>query len=163
MKHISDFIAESAADGKRGHWMYTVQNGKASSVWVDYDEIIAKRKAAEEAAKEAARASAAAEKKKIAEKKKAAAELKKVEDRMYKLNIELVELGREHRDLRIEMEEELGPLYALGTKEGEAQAEERAQYYGAELDKLEDKIHQLNSEYDSLEASYFRLENTVNS
>ncbi|MBP5785103.1 MAG: hypothetical protein J6W16_05925, partial [Methanobrevibacter sp.] len=66
-------------------------------------------------------------------------------------NGELSDLEQQHRDLMIDMEEELGPLYAQHTKEGEAEAEKRAQDYGEQFNKIEKQIEKVNKEYDDLE------------
>ena len=148
MKDLSKYILESEADGKNGHYEYkTDSNGKGIKIWVDYDEIVKQRKAAEAAIKAAKEEKL----KKKEEKRKAAQELEDSEDRMIEINGELSDLEQQHRDLMIDMEEELGPLYAQHTKEGEAEAEKRAQDYGEQFNKIEKQIEKLNKEYDDLD------------
>ena len=152
MKDLSKYILESEADGKNGHYEYrTDSNGKGSRIWIDYEEIVKQRKAAEAAIK-------AADKKKLQnkqDKKKAIEDINKAEDRMMEINQELKDLEQQHRDLMIDMEDELGqilyPDSKPSTKETEAAAEERAQDYGEQFNEIEEQIEKLNKEYDGLD------------
>lgn len=152
MKDLKHYISESEADGKNGHYEYrTDSNGKGTKVWVDYDEIVKQRKAAEAAIK-------GTDKKKLQnkqDKKKAIEDIKKAEDRMMEINQELKDLEQQHRDLMIDMEDELGqilyPDSKPSTKETEAAAEERAQDYGEQFNEIEEDIEKLNNEYSKLE------------
>ena len=152
MKDLRIYIKESQEDGKNGHWEYrTDSNGKASRIWIDYEEIVRQRKAAEAAIK-------AADKKKLQnkqDKKKAIEDINKAEDRMMEINQELKDLEQQHRDLMIDMEDELGqilyPDSKPSTKETEAAAEERAQDYGEQFNEIEEQIEKLNKEYDGLD------------
>ena len=145
-------MIESMADGKSGHWLYTVHNGKESRVWVDYNELIEKRKAAEKNMKAAAKSNSASEKRKIAK------EISKIEDKMFDINSEIKDYEEQYRELMIDMEEDLGPLYASGTKEDEFEAERRAQDWGGKMNDIEDAIEKLQQQYKQLNNKYLELQ-----
>lgn len=79
------------------------------------------------------------------------AKLEPLEDEQWGYQEELKDAQREYRSLHSDMEEELGPLYAEGTRESEAEAEKRAQYYGERFNELEDQIDELKKKIDALQ------------
>ena len=106
MKTIKDYILESEADGKGGHYEDFVDpdTGEICTLWID--DI--------EAAKEAEKALLASQEEDrkydeiIAKEKEIRKELDPLEDQMYDLEGELKDLKREYRDLQIDHEEEVG-------------------------------------------------------
>lgn len=153
MKSIIDYINESEADGKGGHYEDFVDpdTGEICTLWID--DI--------EAAKEAEKARLAREEEDrkyneiIAKEKEIRKELDPLEDQMYDLEGELKDLKREYRDLQIDHEEEVGGLYADGKFE---EAEKLAQEYGVKFNKLEKQIKAIKNKISKLEPKIEKLQ-----
>ena len=153
MKTIKDYILESEADGKGGHYEDFVDpdTGEICTLWID--DI--------EAAKEAEKARLAREEEDrkyneiIAKEKEIRKALDPLEDQMYDLEGELKDLKREYRDLQIDHEEEVGGLYANGKFE---EAEKLAQKYGVKFNKLEKQIKTIKNKIDKLEPKIEKLQ-----
>ena len=153
MKSIKDYINESEADGKGGHYEDFVDpdTGEICTLWID--DI--------EAAKEMEKARLAREEEDrkyneiIAKEKEIRKELDPLEDQMYDLEGELKDLKREYRDLQIDHEEEVGGLYADGKFE---EAEKLAQEYGVKFNKLEKQIKTIKNKISKLEPKIEKLQ-----
>ena len=153
MKSIKDYILESEADGKGGHYEDFVDpdTGEICTLWID--DI--------EAAKEQEKARLAREEEDrkyneiIAKEKEIRKELDPLEDQMYDLEGELKDLKREYRDLQIDHEEEVGRLYADGKFE---EGEKLAQKYGVKFNKLEKQIKTIKNKIDKLEPKISKLQ-----
>ena len=145
MKTIKDYILESEADGKDGHYEDFVDpdTGEICTLWID--DI--------EAAKEAEKALLASQEEDrkyneiIAKEKEIRKVLDPLEDQMYDLEGELKDLKREYRDLQIDHEEEVGGLYTDGKFE---EAEKLAQEYVVKLNKLDKQIKSLEKKISKL-------------
>ena len=131
MKNLVQYIKESAADGKNGHYEDFVDEdtGELVTMWINDptpEELEAREKEREESARQ------------YYEKREKERELYKelkidsLEDEVWALQDELKDLHREYRQLEIDQEEEVGELYAAGK---EAEAEKLAQKYGAKFNK----------------------------
>ena len=152
MKTIKDYILESEADGKGGHYEDFVDpdTGEICTLWID--DI--------EAAKEAEKALLASQEEDrkydeiIAKEKEIRKVLDPLEDQMYDLEGELKDLKREYRDLQIDHEEEVGGLYANGKFE---EAEKLAQKYGVKFNKLEKQIKTIKNKISKLEPKIEKL------
>ena len=107
MKALYKYIKESAEDGKNGHWEDFVDEdtGEIVTMWVNdpTPEDIA------------------------------AKEKEREENTHSYYEQQLKDLNREYRDLRMDMEEELGQLYSSGK---EAEAEKLAQKYGKQENRI---------------------------
>lgn len=153
MKSIIDYINESEADGKGGHYEDFVDpdTGEICTLWID--DI--------EAAKEQEKARLAREEEDrkyneiIVKEKEIRKELDPLEDQMYDLEGELKDLKREYRDLQIDHEEEVGGLYADGKHE---EAEKLAQEYGVKFNKLEKQIKTIKNKISKLEPKIEKLQ-----
>ena len=153
MKTIKDYILESEADGKDGHYEDFVDpdTGEICTLWID--DI--------EAAKEAEKALLASQEEDrkydeiIAKEKEIRKVLDPLEDQMYDLEGELKDLKREYRDLQIDHEEEVGGLYADGKFE---EAEKLAQEYGVKFNKLEKQIKTIKNKISKLEPKIEKLQ-----
>lgn len=153
MKTIKDYILESEADGKDGHYEDFVDpdTGEICTLWID--DI--------EAAKEAEKALLASQEEDrkyneiIAKEKEIRKQLDPLEDQMYDLEGELKDLKREYRDLQIDHEEEVGGLYADGKFE---EAEKLAQKYGVKFNKLEKQIKTIKNKISKLEPKIEKLQ-----
>ena len=153
MKTIKNYILESEADGKNGHYEDFVDpdTGEICTLWID--DI--------EAAKEAEKARLAREEEDrkyneiIAKEKEIRKQLDPLEDLMYDLEGELKDLKREYRDLQIDHEEEVGGLYADGKFE---EAEKLAQKYGVKFNKLEKQIKTIKNKISKLEPKIEKLQ-----
>lgn len=153
MKTIKDYILESEADGKDGHYEDFVDpdTGEICTLWID--DI--------EAAKEAEKALLASQEEDrkyneiIAKEKEIRKVLDPLEDQMYDLEGELKDLKREYRDLQIDHEEEVGGLYADGKFE---EAEKLAQEYGVKFNKLEKQIKTIKNKISKLEPKIAKLQ-----
>lgn len=84
--------------------------------------------------------------KKIEQEKKLQKKLEKWEDKYDSLDDELKDNKRQLKELRIDMEEELGHLYSDGKED---RAEEKAQEYGQEIENLEVEIFRIKKEMDN--------------
>ncbi len=153
MKTIKDYILESEADGKDGHYEDFVDpdTGEICTLWID--DI--------EAAKEAEKALLASQEEDrkyneiIAKEKEIRKLLDPLEDQMYDLEGELKDLKREYRDLQIDHEEEVGRLYSEGKH---AEAEKLAQEYGVKFNKLEKQIKTIKNKISKLEPKIEKLQ-----
>jgi chromosome segregation ATPase len=153
MKSIIDYINESEADGKGGHYEDFIDpdTGEICTLWID--DI--------EAAKEQEKARLAREEEDrkyneiIAKEKEIRKQLDPLEDQMYDLEGELKDLKREYRDLQIDHEEEVGALYADGKFE---EGEKLAQEYGVKFNKLEKQIKTIKNKISKLEPKISKLQ-----
>ncbi len=131
MKSLKQYIQE----GGQYKEFYDEDTGEIVTMWVpDIDpeeELERVRKAAEDEAKYD---------RALKKDKEIRAKLDPLEDEMWGYQEELNDIKREYKSLRIDMEEELGPLYVEGN---EAEAEERAQEYGERMNELEDRKDEL--------------------
>lgn len=132
MKSLSNYIYESTEDGKNGHWEDFVDEdtGEIVTMWVNDltpEEIAAKEKEREESVR------TYYEKQRQENAKRKELKLDELDDTVWNLEEQLKNLNREYRDLRIDMEEELGYLYSQGK---EAEAEKLAQKYGDRENKI---------------------------
>ena len=159
MKDLSKYIKESQEDGKGGHWEYrTDSNGKASRVWIDYAELIAKRKASEAAAKKAAKDKTDEIKKRAENKRKAKDEYEDLEQELWDLNDEIKELNHEYNEMMIDQEEDVGQWYAKRTEEGDKKAEEVANEYGKRFGEIEEEVKQKSKRIQEIEKRMSELE-----
>lgn len=131
MKNFTQYIKESAEDGKNGHYEDFVDEdtGEIFSMWIedpDPEELAKREKEREE---ESRRYWEKVEKERAAFKD---LKIDALEDEVWSLKDELHDLHREYRQLEIDQEEEVGGLYAQGK---EAEAEKLAQKYGAQFNK----------------------------
>lgn len=125
-------VKESAEDGKNGHWEDFVDEdtGEIVTMWVNDptpEEIDAKEKERKEGAR------AYYEKQKKENEMRKQLKLDELDDMVWDYEQQLKGLNKDYRDLRIDMEEELGQLYSSGK---ETEAENLAQQYGARENKL---------------------------
>ena len=132
MKDLYKYIKESAEDGKNGHWedFADEDTGEIVTMWVNDptpEDITAKEKEREENAR-----SYYENWKKENEMRKQL-KLDELDDIIWDYEQQLKDLNREYRDLRIDMEEELGHLYSSGK---DAEAEKLAQKYGKRENRI---------------------------
>ena len=132
MKDLYKYIKESSEDGKNGHWEDFVDEdtGEIVTMWVNDptpEDITAKEKEREENTR-----SYYENWKKENEMRKQL-KLDELDDIIWDYEQQLKDLNREYRDLRIDMEEELGHLYSSGK---EAEAEKLAQKYGKRENRI---------------------------
>jgi len=132
MKDIYIFLKESQEDGKNGHWEDFVDEdtGEIVTMWVNDptpEEIAAKEKEREESAR------AYYEKQQKENEMRKQLKLDELDDMVWDYEQQLKDLNREYRDLRIDMEEELGNLYSQGK---DAEAEKLAQKYGKQENRI---------------------------
>lgn len=162
MKDLSIYIKESQEDGKNGHWEYnTDSNGKGSRIWIDNAEIIKKRKEAEEELKRLAKEKADTVKKKIEQKKKVQKEYEDLEDELYELNQDIKDFHRQYQQLMIDQEEDLGQYMSKTMDDGspgEYIADELAQEYGEQFNKIEKEIESRQKRINQIEKRLKELE-----
>ena len=149
MKNLHSYIKESAEDGKNGHWQEFADEdtGEIVSMWVpDPDPELEKLKW--EIYQQYNKEVEALHKKCLEAEKRNTKELQKFEDELWRYEQELKDANRNYRQLQIDMEEELGQLMSAGK---EAEAEEKAQDYGVELEQTADKISELKDKIKKLQ------------
>ena len=132
MKALYKYVKESAEDGKNGHWEDFVDEdtGEIVTMWVNDptpEDITAKEKEREESAR------SYYEKQQKENEMRKQLKLDELDDVVWDYEQQLKDLNREYRDLRIDMEEELGQLYSSGK---EAEAEKLAQKYGKQENRI---------------------------
>lgn len=132
MKDLYKYIKESSENGKNGHWEDFVDEdtGEIVSMWVNdptSEEIETKEKERE------ADTRSYYEKQQQENAKRKELKLDELDDMVWSLETQLKDLNQEYRDLRTDMEEELGQLYSQGK---EAEAEKLAQKYGDRENKI---------------------------
>ena len=132
MKALYKYIKESAEDGKNGHWEDFVDEdtGEIVTMWVNDptpEDITAKEKEREESTR------SYYEKQQKENEMRKQLKLDELDDVVWDYEQQLKDLNREYRDLRIDMEEELGHLYSSGK---EAEAEKLAQKYGKQENRI---------------------------
>ena len=132
MKALYRYIKESAEDGKNGHWEDFVDEdtGEIVTMWVNDptpEDIAAKEKEREE------NTHSYYEKQQKENEMRKQLKLDELDDIVWGYEQHLKDLNREYRDLRIDMEEELGQLYSSGK---EAEAEKLAQKYGEQENRI---------------------------
>lgn len=132
MKSLHKYIMESSEDGKNGHWEDFVDEdtGEIVSMWVNDptpEELEKQEKEREE------NINSWYEKRKKEDELRKKLQLDKLDDDVWNYEQQLKDLNNEYRELRIDMEEELGYLYSQGD---EAEAEKLAQKYGAKENKI---------------------------
>ena len=149
MKSIKDYILESEADGKGGHYEDFVDpdTGEICTLWIDDIEAAKEKEKREEIARLAREEEDRKYNEIIAKEKEIRKELDPLEDQMYDLEGELKDLKREYRDLQIDHEEEVGALYADGKYE---EGEKLAQEYGKKFNKLDKQIQSLEKKISKL-------------
>lgn len=132
MKSLHKYIMESSEDGKNGHWEDFVDEdtGEIVSMWVNDptpEELEKQEKEREE------NINSWYEKRKKEDELRKKLQLDKLDDDVWNYEQQLKDLNNEYRELRIDMEEELGYLYSQGD---EVEAEKLAQKYGAKENKI---------------------------
>ena len=132
MKALYKYIKESAEDGKNGHWEEFVDEdtGEIVTMWVNDptpEDIAAKEKEREE------NTYSYYEKQQKENEMRKQLKLDELDDIVWDYEQQLKDLNKEYRDLRIDMEEELGQLYSSGK---EAEAEKLAQKYGKQENRI---------------------------
>lgn len=131
MKSINKFIKESSEDGLNGHWQDFIdeETGEIVTMWVD-DPTPEELERQEEERRNALKSYLD----KCDKERQAYKELNidSLEDQVWYMQQELKDLHDEYRQLQIDQEEELGPLYTDGK---EAEAEKLAQKYGKQFNK----------------------------
>lgn len=132
MKSLLKYIKESSEDGKNGHWEDFVDEdtGEIVSMWVNDptpEELEKQEKEREE------NINSWYEKRKKEDELRKKLQLDKLDDDVWNYEQQLKDLNNEYRELRIDMEEELGYLYSQGD---EVEAEKLAQKYGAKENKI---------------------------
>ena len=132
MKALYKYVKESAEDGKNGHWEDFVDEdtGEIVTMWVNDptpEDITAKEKEREENAR------SYYEKQQKENEMRKQLKLDELDDVVWDYEQQLKDLNREYRDLRIDMEEELGQLYSSGK---EVEAEKLAQKYGEQENRI---------------------------
>ena len=157
MKSIKDYILESEADGKGGHYEDFVDpdTGEICTLWIDDIEAAKEKEKREEIARLAREEEDRKYDEIIAKEKEIRKLLDPLEDQMYDLEGELKDLKREYRDLQIDHEEEVGRLYSEGKH---AEAEKLAQEYGIKFNKLEKKINATKNKIKKLEPKISKLQ-----
>ena len=132
MKALYRYIKESAEDGKNGHWEDFVDEdtGEIVTMWVNDptpEDIAAKEKEREE------NTHSYYEKQQKENEMRKQLKLDELDDIVWGYEQQLKDLNREYRDLRMDMEEELGQLYSSGK---EVEAEKLAQKYGKQENRI---------------------------
>lgn len=132
MKALYKYIKESAEDSKNGHWEDFVDEdtGEIVTMWVNDptpEDIAAKEKEREE------NTHSYYEKQQKENEMRKQLKLDELDDIVWGYEQQLKDLNREYRDLRMDMEEELGQLYSSGK---EAEAEKLAQKYGKQENRI---------------------------
>ena len=132
MKALYKYVKESAEDGKNGHWEDFVDEdtGEIVTMWVNDptpEDIAAKEKEREE------NTHSYYEKQQKENEMRKQLKLDELDDIVWDYEQQLKDLNREYRDLRMDMEEELGQLYSSGK---EAEAEKLAQKYGKQENRI---------------------------
>lgn len=132
MKALYKYVKESAEDGKNGHWEDFVDEdtGEIVTMWVNDptpEDIAAKEKEREE------NTHSYYEKQQKENEMRKQLKLDELDDIVWGYEQQLKDLNREYRDLRMDMEEELGQLYSSGK---EAEAEKLAQKYGKQENRI---------------------------
>lgn len=132
MKALYKYIKESAEDGKNGHWEDFVDEdtGEIVTMWVNDptpEDIAAKEKEREE------NTHSYYEKQQKENEMRKQLKLDELDDIVWGYEQQLKDLNREYRDLRMDMEEELGQLYSSGK---EVEAEKLAQKYGKQENRI---------------------------
>ena len=132
MKALYKYIKESAEDGKNGHWEDFVDEdtGEIVTMWVNDptpEDIAAKEKEREE------NTHSYYEKQQKENEMRKQLKLDELDDIVWGYEQQLKDLNREYRDLRMDMEEELGQLYSSGK---EAEAEKLAQKDGKQENRI---------------------------
>lgn len=132
MKSLLKYIKESSEDGKNGHWEDFVDEdtGEIVSMWVNDptpEELEKQEKEREE------NINSWYEKRKKEDELRKKLQLDKLDDDVWNYEQQLKDLNNEYRELRVDMEEELGYLYSQGN---EVEAEKLAQKYGAKENKI---------------------------
>ena len=157
MKTIKDYILESEADGKGGHYEDFVDpdTGEICTLWIDDIEAAKEKEKREEIARLAREEEDRKYNEIIAKEKEIRKQLDPLEDQMYDLEGELKDLKREYRDLQIDHEEEVGRLYGDGKFE---EAEKLAQEYGVKFNKLEKQIKTIKNKISKLEPKISKLQ-----
>ena len=157
MKSIKDYILESEADGKNGHYEDYVDpdTGEICTLWIDDIEAAKEKEKREEIARLAREEEDRKYNEIIAKEKEIRKQLDPLEDQMYDLEGELKDLKREYRDLQIDHEEEVGRLYADGKFD---EGEKLAQEYGVQFNTLEKKIKATKNKIAKLEPKIAKLQ-----
>ena len=132
MKTFTQYIKESAEDGKNGHRKDFVDEdtGEIVTMWVNDptpEDIAAKEKEREENTR------SYYEKQQKENEMRKQLKLDELDDIVWGYEQQLKDLNREYRDLRMDIEEELGQLYSSGK---EAEAEKLAQKYGKQENRI---------------------------
>ena len=153
---INDYIKESEKDGKNGHYEDFVDEdtGEIVTLWVaDPDPEIEKLKwEAYEKEQDKQRQL----RKKIKEQEKdLVKQQEKLEDELWDYEQQLKDANRQYRQLQIDQEDELGQLYS---SDNEKEAEEKAQEYGEQFNKLADEIESLKNKIKKLQPQIAKLE-----
>ena len=157
MSSIDDYISESEADGKNGHYDEFVDEdtGEIVKIWVndpDPEELEAQARLRK------------AEWKKWKENKKKEREIidksgiDDLLDEILNIQQQLKDLHDEFRQISIDQEEEVGGLYAQGK---EKEAEELAQEYGERFNKNQAEQEKLHKELAKAKKKHMKLHDKV--
>jgi len=164
MKDLHKYILESQEDGKNGHWKDFVDEdtGEVVTMWINDqtpEEIAAKEKECEENTR------SYYEKQQKENDMRKKLKLDELDDIVWSYEQQLKDLNKEYRDLRIDMEEELGHLYTSGK---EAEAEKLAQKYGAqenrivkEQESLRKKLASVKKKRDNASSKFWKFYNKL--
>jgi len=164
MKDLHKYILESQEDGKNGHWKDFVDEdtGEVVTMWINDqtpEEIAAKEKECEENTR------SYYEKQQKENDMRKKLKLDELDDIVWSYEQQLKDLNKEYRDLRIDMEEELGHLYTSGK---EAEAEKLAQKYGAqenriakEQESLRKKLASTKKKRDNASSKFWKFYNKL--
>lgn len=156
MKDLYKYIKESAEDGKGGHWEDFVDEdtGEIVTMWVkDPDPEVEKLKW-EAYEKEEEKMTDLRIKIKEQE-KNLVKQQEKLEDELWGYEQDLKNANRQYRQLQMDQEDELGQLYSSGK---EKEAEEKAQEYGEQFNKLADEIEDLKNKMKKIQPQIAKLE-----
>ena len=156
MKDLSRYIKESSEDGKGGHWQDYVdeETGEIVTMWVKDPDPELERLKWEAYEKEEDKQRQL--RKKIKEQEKNfLKQQEKLEDELWGYEQDLKDANRQYRQLQIDQEDELGQLYSSGN---ETAAEEKAQEYGEEFNRLSDEIEDLKAKIKKIQPQIAKLE-----
>ena len=156
MKDLCNYIKESEKDGKNGHYEDFVDEdtGEIVTLWVtDPDPELEKLKW--EAYEKEEKKQHELRKKIKEQEKNLVKQQEKLEDELWGYEQDLKDANRQYRQLQIDQEDELGQLYSSGN---EKEAEEKAQEYGEQFNKLADEIESLKNKIKKLQPQIAKLE-----
>ena len=156
MKSINTYIKESQEDGKGGHWEDFVdeETGELVTMWVKDKNPELENLKWEIYMKSHEELGKLYDKCKEADKENLK-KREKLEDELWGYEQDLKDTNRQYRQLQIDQEDELGQLYSSGK---EKEAEEKAQEYGEQFNKLAEEIESLKNKIKKLQPQIAKLE-----